>query len=135
MFDESSSLGIHLRHPVSSTTDDERDLSAFANGRIGTKPQLTITFRRVSGASHSFAYSHLYAITTEAEAGGFVAEFSQHRVLVEGRNLQHLFRVFCDHKVHTIQETSPSQALGMEVDQPVVLSIRVLSLEESDRAR
>lgn len=129
MSDEFSALGIHLRHPVSSNNDDDRDLSTFANGRIGTKPQLTITFRRVTGASHSFAYSHLYSVITEAEAGGFVAEFSQHRVTVEGRNLQHLFRVFCDHKVHTIQETSPSQALGVETDQPVVLSIRVLPLE------
>ena len=130
MLDNRSPLGVALRNPISSVDeDDERDITAYANGRIGTKPQLTVTFRKVDGSSHSFAYSHLYRIETATENGGFTAEFSHHTVTVQGRNLTHLHRLLCHHKVHTIQETSATQAMGIDENQPVVTGMYVTKNE------
>jgi len=133
MLDNRSPLGVVLRNPISSDDEDEsRDLSPYASGRIGTRPLLTVTFRKVDGSSHSFAYSHLYAITADSESGGFVAEFSQHTVTIHGRNLSHLHRLLCDHKAHTVQETSATQALGIEESQPVVTGMFVMKNGGSD---
>ena len=126
MFDNRSPLGVVLRNPIHAEADDEElELAAYASGRIGNKPQLTITFRKVDGSSASFAYSHLYALTAETESGGFTAEFSQHTVTIHGRNLAHLHRLLCDHKVNLVQETSPTQALAIAEHLPVVTGMWV----------
>ena len=128
MLDDRMSLGVSLRNPITNGSDEEREYTAYANGRIGLRPQLTVTFRQVDGSSHSFAYSHLYSVAADSEAGGFIVEFSQHKVTIQGRNLAQLFRYICDHKVHTIQGTSPSQMLALTDEQPVVTLIRVLTI-------
>lgn len=131
MLDNRSPLGVVFRNPISSVDedDDEQELTAFASGRIGSKPQLTVTFRKVDGSSHSFAYSHLYHLEADSENGGFTAELSHHTVTIHGRNLAHLHRLLCDHKVNLIQETSPTQALGIDENQPVVTAIYVTKNE------
>ncbi len=127
MLDSRSPLGVVLRNPIQSVADDddELELAAYASGRVGNKPQLTVTFRKVDGSSYSFAYSHLYAISAETEAGGFTVEFSNHTVTIHGRNLTQLHRLLCDHKVNVIQETSPTQAMAVEEHQPVVTGMFV----------
>lgn len=129
MLDERPSLEQTLRLPTSHVREEEDDVKSFSSGRVGSKPQLTVTFRQVDGSSYSFAYSHLYSLMTEAEAGGFIAEFSQHRVIVQGRNLTQLFRYLCDHKIHTVQEISPSQGMAIAEHLAVVTSIRVSRIE------
>lgn len=125
MLDDRQSVGVSFRTPITNGLEEEREYAAYAQGRVGIRPQLTVTFRQVDGTSYSFAYSHLYRMTSETESGGFVVEFSQHRISVQGRNLTQLFRYLCDHKVHTIQAMSPTQGMGLEDGQPMVTQIRV----------
>lgn len=130
MLDERTSLFDTLRHPLSqSAAEVEEEITSYASGRIGNKPQLTVTFRQVDGSSQAFAYSHLYSVAADAESGSFAVEFSQHVVLILGRNLAHLHRLLCDHKVHTVQELSPTQAMALPEQQPVVTSVRVSKVE------
>lgn len=124
-----SPAGVAMRHPIDSpSADEERDVVAYANGRIGNKPQLMVTFRQVNGASNTFAYSHLYSVTTDVDGAGFVAEFSQHKVAVQGRNLAGLYRYFCDHKVQLVLAMGESQAMAADETDSVVTAISIVPL-------
>ena len=87
--------------------DDEYE--AFASGRLGTKPQLTLVFRTASGTSHGFAYAHLYTLDYNPSVG-IVLKFTQHQVTLLGRHLDELFRYLCLHRIQTVQEFDPLHA-------------------------
>ena len=102
--------------------EEDEGYSAFASGRLGTKPQLTLVFRRVTGSCHAFAYAHLYALEYDPSVG-ILLKFTQHRVALLGRHLDDLFRYLCLHRVQTVQETDPLHAETLPQKTPVVVGI------------
>lgn len=128
---DSTPHSVRLRNPVGR--EDEPEYSAYASGRVGMRPQITVSFRKTDGTTQAFSYSHLYCVSTNNENEGFIAEFTQHRVSVVGRNLSDLFRYINTHRVHLIQEMSDTQTLGLEETQPVVTGISIVALSDIHR--
>jgi len=107
----------------SGEIDGENEYTAYANGRVGTRPQLSIIFRKADESAKAFAYSHLYSVETSDPAAGFVVEFSQTRVTIKGRNLEALLRFICQHRVLEVTEAERSRVFEVAAEQPVVEKI------------
>jgi hypothetical protein len=114
--------------PAVAEPDGENESTAFANGRVGTHPQLSIIFRKADGSVTGFAYAHLYSVKTSNEAEGFVAEFTQTKVAVKGRNLELLFRFICQHRAAEVTEAERHQVFEQGLEAPVVEKIDFVPL-------
>ena len=75
----------------------------MAVGRVGPKPQLSVLFCKQDGTGEAFAYAHLYRVRSD---GGTTlrADFTGHRVTIEGRGLGRLLRYLCDHRASQVRE-------------------------------
>lgn len=111
--------------------DGDDEYAAFAAGRVGTKPQLTLVLRRVSGTCRAFAYAHLYAVEYDPSVG-IILHFSRHRAALTGRHLGGLFRYLCDHRVQTVQEVDALHAETLPAAAPVVTGIEVVAVREDE---
>jgi len=116
---------------VVTEADGDDGYSAFASGRIGTRPQLTLVLRRVTGTAHAFAYAHLYALDYDPSVG-IALHFTQHDVALAGRNLEALFRYLCSHRVQAIQELDPLHAEALPDGTPVVTRVSIAATSERD---
>ena len=74
--------------PLQSAADEPA--AADRRHRPG-RVQLAVTFRQPDGSEDTFCYDHLYRLRLEANAK-LVIEFSEHAVVVTGRNLRPLAR-------------------------------------------
>jgi hypothetical protein len=113
--------------PEIATPDEE--YTAFASGRLGTKPQLTLEFRRVNGSCQGFAYAHLYTLDFDL-AVGITLNFTQHRVTITGRHLEELYRYLCLHRVQIVQEIDALQAERLMPKTPVVTGLEFFTMSE-----
>lgn len=111
---------------------EEPEYTACSFGRVGLKPQVSVTFRKADGTGVNLSYSHYYAVTDENPNIGFVVEFTRHTVSVEGRNLERLYRLICDHKAREVCEIDPILANTMPSDDPVVTGLTVTAKREGD---
>lgn len=108
-----------LTEPASDEPGDgEGAYAAFSFGRVSSKPQLTLRVRRVTGTCDGFAYAHLYTLDFDPSVG-IVLRFSQHRVVIRGRNLDELYRYLTLHRVDVIQVIDPLLAETLAPDQVV----------------
>ena len=98
--------------------------------RVGINPQLSVIFRKADGSATGFAYSHLYSVDTSNEAEGFVAEFTQTKVTVKGRNLGPLFGFICQHRAAEVTEAERHQVFEQGSEEPVVEKIEFTALRE-----
>lgn len=105
--------------------EPESDYQAYAQGRVSRRPQLTLSVRQPDGSARVFAYSYLYAIESSEPGAGFTLDFSQHKVKIEGRNLQILFRYLCQHRVAEIRVASRTQCFEISDEEPVVDRVEV----------
>jgi hypothetical protein len=124
----------NLAKGTAEPKDAEEEYTAFASGRLGTKPQLTLVFRTVAGVSHAFAYAHLYAMEYDP-AAGIMLQFSQHWVTVRGRNLEGMFRYLCLHRVQTVQETDALHAEALPAKEAVVTGLLILTARQIHDAK
>lgn len=108
-----------------SDSEPETDYQAYAQGRVSRRPQLTLIIRQPDGSARAFAYSYLYSIESSEPGSGFTLDFSQHKVKVEGRNLQILFRYLCQHRVAEIRVASRTQCFEIGDEEPVVERVEV----------
>lgn len=92
----------------------------FARGLIGNRAQLVLRFRKANGHVRGISYSYFYAIGSDDPSGGFVIDFSHAKVEVTGKNLEHLFRLVCEHRVLEIVESARHQSLARPSDEPIV---------------
>ena len=107
--------------------DSESDYSAYAHGRISRLPQLTLIFRLADGSAQAFAYAYFYAAEAVDPAHGFTLDFSQNKVKLQGRNLETLFRLICQHRASEVREADRSQSFEVAEDAPVVERIEFLA--------
>jgi hypothetical protein len=107
----------------------EEEYSAFAFGRVGSKPQLTLRIRQVSGTTRGFVYAHLYTLDHEPSLG-IILRFSQHRIVIQGRNLEEMFRYLSQFRVDLIQVTDPLHASTLADTVPVVTSVEIVAVRE-----
>ncbi len=112
-------------------SDDDDALAAFRCGRIGTRPQLMIVFRKSSGEVFAFSYAHLDKIHAHDVSRGFTLDFGDAVVAVAGRNLERLFRCVCDHKAAEIAAEGRAAEFIAEDAEPVVTSITVAVKRET----
>lgn len=116
--------------PPGEPADGDDEFTAFAAGRVGAKPLLTLVLRRVTGTCHAFAYAHLYQLDYDPSAG-IALHFSRHRVALTGRHLGGLFRYLCDHRVQTVQEVDSLHAETLPPDAPVVTGVEMLAVRDA----
>jgi hypothetical protein len=116
----------HLAEPVIPVAAEEGEYRAYASGRVGNRPQVSVTFRGKDGLGKTLAYCHLYSLDDENPNLGATLEFTRHRVVVKGRNLTELVRLLGDHKVREVQETDEMHALTLAPEAPVVTTVQVL---------
>ncbi len=110
----------------------EGEYQAFGFGRVGNKPQISVTFRLVNAKGYNFAYSHYYGIVDDHPNVSFTVEFTRHLVMIEGRNLEMLHRLLCDHKVREVRQVDELEAKMLPEEVPVVtrIEVRVKSANE-----
>lgn len=112
--------------------EGEAEYQAFAFGRVGNKPQISVTFRLVNAKGYNFAYSHYYGIVDNHPNISFSIEFTRHVVMIEGRNLEMLHRFLCDHKVREVHQVDELEAKVLPEGVPVVtkMEVRVKTADE-----
>lgn len=118
---ERTSARSHPASPTEGETDAEYE--AYANGRIGNRPQLMLALRKADGSLRVFAYTYLYSIAADDPARGFVLDFSQEKVAVHGRHLERLLDLIRQHKVLEIVEAPRSQTFEQPPGAPLVEAI------------
>jgi hypothetical protein len=110
---------------VEDTTTAE-EYTAFARGRVGTRPQMMICFRKCSGEVNAFAYSLLTRIYSENPNRGFSMSFSDTEIRIDGENLLPLFHYVREHRTAEIVEAERAVVMSSEGDC-VVSRILVIS--------
>ena len=99
-------------------TDDDTtptdEYTAFACGRVGTRPQMMICFRKCSGEVTGFAYSLLTKIRSENPDRGFTLTFNDTEVRLEGENLLPLFHYLREHRAVEIVEADRTVLMQAE---------------------
>jgi hypothetical protein len=114
------------RRTDEETTTAPDEYTAFARGRVGTRPQMMICFRKCSGEVTVFAYSLLTRIHSENPDRGFSMNFSDTKVTLEGENLTPLFHYLREHRAAEIVEAERTVVLSSE-GECVVSRILVIS--------
>ena len=95
-------------------TSNVEEYMAFANGRIGTRTQLCVIFRRASGSSIAFSYSHLFSVESDDPAQGCTIHFlPTTQVQIRGQNLALLFDSLCRHRVAEIVEAPRRETIQL----------------------
>lgn len=113
------------RSPLSSratgaSVTEDNEYSPYANGRIGTRPQLTLVFHKADGSYKAFAYTHLFSVESANPDEGFCVSFSRIKVVVAGRNLNELQRLVWLQKAAEIVEAGQAASLQIPGHAPVV---------------
>jgi hypothetical protein len=117
--------------PDGGDSEVDNEYTAYANGRVGTRPQLSIVFRKADGSAKAFAYSHLYSIETADPNLGFALELTQTKVTIKGRNLSRLFFFVCEHRAAEVIEAERNQVFSAADADPVVETIEFSPLPMS----
>lgn len=110
------------------------EYAAFARGRVGTRPQMMICFRKCSGEVNVFAYSLLTRIRSENPDRGFTLTFSETEVRIEGEHLMALFHYLREHRAAEIVEADRTIVIKAE-GECVVTRILVVSPKLSESSR
>lgn len=90
------------------------EYTAFARGRVGTRPQMMVCFRKCSGEVKVFAYSLLTKIRSDNPDRGFSMSFHETEVRLEGENLLPLFHYLREHRAVEIVEADRAEMLTAE---------------------
>ena len=112
------------RSDEDSVSADE--YTAFARGRVGTRPQMMICFRKCSGEVNVFAYSLLTKIHSDNPERGFAISFNETVVRLEGENMLMLFNYIREHRAVEIVEADRTVLMTSE-GECVVSRILVIS--------
>lgn len=99
-----------------SATGSAEEYTAFARGRVGTRPQMMLCFRKCTGEVTVFAYSLLTRIHSENPVRGFSITFGDTKVTIEGENLTPLFHYIREHRAVEIVEAERTEILKTEGD-------------------
>ena len=102
------------------------EYTAFARGRVGTRPQMMICFRKCSGEVNVFAYSLLTKIHSDNPDRGFAISFNETVVRLEGENMLVLFNYIREHRAVEIVEADRTVLMTAE-GECVVSRILVVS--------
>ncbi|WP_254509541.1 hypothetical protein [Anatilimnocola floriformis] len=111
---------------VDAEAVEPEEYAALANGRIGNRAQLSLVFRKASGAAHAYSYTHLFSVESDNPNEGFTVTYSAAKtVVVRGQNLAILFETVCRHRAAEIVEATRAQALETAKFYPIVTSIEL----------
>jgi hypothetical protein len=126
-----SSLNSILQNGARSASVDSAEGSeaveyeALASGRIGSRPQLMLVFRKASREVLAFSYISLTEIRSPDPEKGFTIDFSGVKVVVAGERLGKLFQMVCVHRAAEIVEADRVMAFQTDAKDPVVTSLLV----------
>lgn len=102
------------RRTDEETTNATDEYTAFARGRVGTRPQMMICFRKCTGEVTVFAYSLLTRIHSENSDRGFTMTFGDTNVTLEGENLVQLFDYIRQHRAVEVVEAERTVVMTAE---------------------
>ena len=108
--------------------DSDSEYASFGHGRIATRPQVAIIFRKADGSAKAFSYAHLYSVESDNPNEGFMVEFTQSKVTIKGRNLEPLLRYISQHRAAEVIEAGRTQIFELAAEDPVVDKIAFVPL-------
>jgi hypothetical protein len=108
---------------LASEIDETVEYEALANGRIGSRAQLMLVFRKASGEVWAFSYLSLNEIRSPNPEKGFTADFGGVKVVVAGDRLGKLFQMVCLHRAAEIVEADHAKIFQTDAKDPVVTSL------------
>ena len=118
--------GDNRRTDEEAATDTTDEYTAFARGRVGTRPQMMLCFRKCSSEVTVFAYSLLMRIHSENPDRGFTITFGDTKVTLEGENLTALFHFIREHRAAEVVEADRTVVMTTE-GECVVSRVLVVS--------
>lgn len=98
------------------TNSATEEYTAFARGRVGTRPQMMICFRKCSSEVTVFAYSLLTRIHSDNPDRGFSMTFGDNKVTLEGENISPLFDYIRQHRAVEIVEADRTVVMTSKVE-------------------
>ena len=101
-------------------TEEVEIYQGFSYGRVGTRPQLMLCFIKCDGHHLAMPYSDLRSISTSDPNKGFVLEFDNKEILIEGTSLFTCFRYLRDQRLSELVEIDRACAMTQPEDAPVV---------------
>ena len=101
-------------------TEEVEIYQGFSYGRVGTRPQLMLCFIKCDGHHLAMPYCDLRSISTSDPNKGFVLEFDNKEILIEGTSLFTCFRYLRDQRLSELVEIDRACAMTQPEDAPVV---------------
>jgi hypothetical protein len=108
--------------------DSASEYVPFGHGRVATRPELAIIFRKADGSAKAFSYAHFYSVESDNPNEGFIVEFTQSKVTIKGRNLEPLLRYISQHRAAEVIEAGRTQIFELAAEDPVVERIAFFPL-------
>ncbi len=105
--------------------EDAEQYQAFAYGRVGSRPQLTLCLIKCDGHHLVLPYADLRSITSPAPDKGFHLEFVGRDILIEGSSLSTCFRYLRNQRLAELVEIDRPSAMSQPPDTPVVQKITI----------
>ncbi len=124
-----SMLGTAPRRIQPVTTSDE-EYQAFGAGRIGTKTQIMVAFRRSDGYVEALPYASLNRIYSSDTERVINLDFGDRHVLIEGSHLALMFRYLTDNRCSEVVQVDERTAMRQNLDDPIVSRIVITSARQ-----
>jgi hypothetical protein len=125
-----SLLGTAPRRPHTGATSDE-EYQAFGSGRIGTKTQIMVVFRRSDGFVEALPYASLNRIYSSDVERVIYLDFGDRVVLIEGNHLGMIFRYLVSNRCSEVVEIDERAAMRQNADDPVVARIVITCAKQA----
>lgn len=116
--------------PIGEESRGEELFESLSCGRIGNKPQMMLSLEKANGETLTLAYSHLYSIRSNNPNAGFVLNFSEDQVEIQGRNLGRVWEMIGTQRLRVLREPigGVERDIGPNSATPVVTRIEYRAL-------
>ena len=121
--------GGRIDHELDDLDIRPEDYRAYALDRQARPSNAMLDFWLSNGNQKAIAYTHLYDVDFDPSTG-LVLTFSEHVVVVAGRNLDELYRGLKRHRVIYLWEADPPTVKLSTMGEPVITQISIQSRRE-----
>lgn len=122
--DDRPSVIIEGNFARKNSGEEPEEYQAYSFGRVSSKRQVTLLFRKASGEVEGFAYADYRGISAVNETIGFTVRFDTRTVKVEGQHLGELFQYICNHRAAEIREADVETAMQTPEGKAVVWLVK-----------
>ncbi len=109
----------------------EEEYQAFGSGRIGTRSQIMVAFRRSDGYVEALPYASVNRLYSSDVDRVIYIDFGDRLVLIEGSHLSLLFRYLTDNRCSEVVEIDERTAMRQHPNDPIVSRIVISSAKQA----